>query len=143
MLLKYSTTAGLVALAFGLGILVGHSSRLDAQAQGHVFELRTYTAPAGKLDALNARFRNHTRRIFDKYGMKSVGYWIPADEPRSADTLIYILQHDSRETAKKSWDAFRQDAEWKKIAAETQKDGPIVSKVDSVFINATDYSAIK
>jgi hypothetical protein len=143
MLLKYSTIAGLVALAFGLGIFVGHGSRLDAQAQGHVFELRTYTAPAGKLDALNARFRNHTRRIFDKYGMKSVGYWIPADEPRSTDTLIYVLQHDSREAAKKSWDAFRQDAEWKVIAAETQKDGPIVSKVESVFINPTDYSAIK
>jgi hypothetical protein len=143
MLLKYGTTAGLVALAFGLGIFVGHGSRLDAQAQGRVFELRTYTAPAGKLDALNARFRNHTRRIFDKYGMKSVGYWVPADEPRSGDTLIYILQHDSREAAKKSWDAFRQDTEWKGIATESQKDGPIVSKVESVFMNATDYSAVK
>jgi hypothetical protein len=75
--------------------------------------------------------------------MKSVGYWVPADEPRSGDTLIYILQHDSREAAKKSWDAFRQDTEWKGIATESQKDGPIVSKVESVFMNATDYSAVK
>jgi NDP-sugar pyrophosphorylase family protein len=143
MLLKYGMTAGLVAMAFGLGIFVGHGSRLDAQAQARVFELRTYTAPAGKLDALNARFRNHTRRIFDKYGMKSVGYWVPADSPRSEDTLIYILQHDSRDAAKKSWDAFRQDAEWKVVATESQKDGPIVSKVESVFMNSTDYSAVK
>ncbi len=108
-----------------------------------MFELRTYTAPEGKLDALQARFRNHTRRIFDKHGMTSVGYWIPQDEPLKSNTLIYILAHPSRAAAEKNWAAFRDDPEWKQVAAESQKDGPIVSKVVSVFMDATDYSGIK
>ena len=77
-----------------------------------MFELRTYTAPEGKLDDLLARFRNDTMRIFEKHGMDNVGYWVPADAPASANTLIYILAHDSRDAATKSWAAFREDPEW-------------------------------
>lgn len=143
MLLKYGTTAGLVIVAFAVGMFVGHSTGVEAQGQGHVFELRTYTAPEGKLDALEARFRDHTRRIFDRHGLTSVGYWIPADAPQSENTLIYILRHDSREAATQSWDAFRQDPEWQRVSEESQRDGRIVSNVDSVFMNPTDFSAIR
>ena len=143
MLRTYGTTALLIATAFALGIFAGRGTDVAAQGQARVFELRTYTAPEGKLDALKARFRDHTVSIFAKHGMKSVGYWVPADAPQSQNTLIYILAHESRDAAKKSWDEFRQDPEWTAVAAETQKNGPIVSKVDSVFMNATDFSAIK
>jgi NDP-sugar pyrophosphorylase family protein len=143
MLRSYGTTALLVGLAFGIGMMAGRVTRVEAQGQGKVFELRTYTAPEGKLGALTARFRDHTVRIFNKHGMKSVGYWVPADAPQSQNTLVYILEHQSRDAAKKSWDAFRADPEWMKVAAETQKDGPIVSKVDSVYMSPTDFSAIK
>jgi len=145
MLLKYGTTAGLVAIAFVLGIVIGQGPRLDAQAQGRVFELRTYTAPEGKLEALKSRFRDHTRRIFDRHGMKSIGYWVPADAPKSENTLIYILEHPSREAAKQNWAAFGKDPEWQKVAAESQKDGRIVEQggVQSVFMTATDFSAVK
>ena len=98
----------------------------------------------GKLDAVNARFRDHTVKIFEKHHMKSVGYWVPLDADKGAGTtLIYILEHPSREDAKKHWDEFQNDPEWKKVAAESQVDGRIVQKVESVFMTTTDYSPMK
>jgi hypothetical protein len=137
---------GATLAVFTLGVIVGQISDtgLDANAQGRkVFELRTYTAPEGKLDDLVARFRNDTLRIFEKHGMDNVGYWLPTDAPASSNTLIYILAHDSRDAATKSWAAFRDDPEWKAVAERTQANGPIVSKVESVFLEATDFSPLK
>ena len=131
---------------FAAGFVAGQWSdgSLDAQAQGRkVFELRTYTAPEGKLNDLIARFRNDTLRIFEKHGMENVGYWLPTDAPASSNTLIYILAHDSRDAATKSWAAFRDDPEWKAVAERTQANGPIVSKVESVFLETTDFSPLK
>lgn len=134
-------------LIFAAGVLAGHygpfGQRASAQSANKVFELRTYTAPEGKLSNLNARFRDHTMRIFNKHGMKSIGYWTPQDAPDSANTLIYILEHPNREAAKKAWADFQADPEWVKVSAESQKDGRIVSKVVSVFMEPTDYSPIK
>ena len=112
-------------------------------AANRVFEIRTYTTPPGKLDALKARFRDHTIKLFNKHGMKSIGYWIPQDAPLKDNTLIYILAHASREAAKKNWAAFRADPEWVKAKAESEKDGQLVEKVESVFVDPTDFSPIK
>jgi hypothetical protein len=114
-----------------------------AQASKHVYELRTYTAPDGKLGELHSRFRDHTIRIFNKHGMKSVLYLSPQDAPDSANTLIYVLEHPSREAAKKAWADFQADPEWVKVAADSQVNGRIVSKVVSVFGDPTDYSPMK
>jgi len=114
-----------------------------AQAAKHVYELRTYTAPDGKLGELHARFRDHTIRIFNKHGMKSVMYLAPQDAPDSANTLIYVLEHPSREAAKKAWADFAADPEWVKVSADSQVNGRIVSKVVSVFGDPTDYSPLK
>ena len=135
------SAVALLTIGFALGSW-NASSVAHAQA-GKVFEMRTYTAPDGKLPNLQARFRDHTIRIFNKHNMKSVGYWVPQDAPAKDNTLIYIISHDSREAAKKSWADFQADPEWKKVSAESQVDGPIVSKVVSVFMDATDYSPIK
>jgi hypothetical protein len=110
------------------------------QGSTRVFELRTYTTPEGKLDMLNARFRDHTRRIFDKHHMTSIGYWTPIDTP---NTLVYILAHPSVDEAKKNWDAFRADPEWQKVRGETEAQGLTGIKVESRFLQPTDYSAIK
>jgi hypothetical protein len=115
----------------------------QAQAAKHVYELRTYTAPDGKLGELNSRFRDHTIRIFNKHGMKSVLYMTPQDAPDSANTLIYVLEHPSREAAKKAWADFQADPEWVKVSADSQVNGRIVSKVVSVFGDPTDYSPMK
>ena len=108
-----------------------------------VFEMRTYTAPEGKLDALHARFRDHTNKLFVKHGIELVGYWVPTDAARSKNTLIYILAYPSREAADASWKAFRNDPDWKKAQAESEKDGKLVAKAESVFMTPTDYSPIK
>lgn len=114
-----------------------------AQAGPKVFELRTYTAPEGKIGNLHARFRDHTLRIFERHGMTSVAYFAPTDAPLSENTLIYFISHASREAATASWEAFRSDPEWQKVSAESQVDGRIVSNVESVFLVPTDYSPMK
>ena len=116
---------------------------LNAQPAGRVFELRTYTAPDGKLGELHARFRNHTLRIFEKHGMTNVVYMSPMDAPAADNQLVYLLAHKSRDAAKASWAAFANDPEWKKVSSESQVNGRIVAKVDSVFLTATDYSPLK
>ena len=106
-----------------------------------VYELRIYTTNQGKLDSLNARFRDHTVRLFDRHGMKSVGYWVPAQPPESENTLIYVLKHRSHNSAKESWKAFRSDPEWQKIARESEAEGKILAKTpESIFMEAADYS---
>ena len=114
-------------------------------AQGsRCFELRTYHAAPGKLEALNARFRDHTCALFKKHGMEIVGFWIPADADKGAtNTLVYLLAHKSREEAKKSWAAFGADPDWKKARAESEVNGKLTETVESVFLAATDYSPVK
>ena len=108
---------------------------------GAVHELRTYVTNPGKLDNLNARFRDHTLGLFNKHGIKSVGYWVPTDGEKSKSTLIYVITHESRDAAKASWKAFGSDPAWKKVARESQVDGKILAKrPDSVYMNETDYS---
>ena len=82
-----------------------------AAAQNRVYELRTYTAVDGKLEAVKARFRDHTIAIFKRHGMESIGYWVPQDPEKSKNTLIYILAHPSMEAARKNWAAFRAGPE--------------------------------
>jgi hypothetical protein len=112
-------------------------------AKGPVYELRTYTAADGKLDALKARFRDHTIRIFKKHGMESVGYWVPEDPDKSKNTLIYILKHPSREEAEKHWTDFQNDPEWKKVSAESEANGKLVLKVDRIWLDPTEFSMLK
>jgi hypothetical protein len=133
---------GIFAAGFALGS-ARSGSVARAESAKRVFEIRTYTANEGKLDDLHARFRNHTLGIFEKHGMKNVGYWSPEDAPLSSNTLIYIISHESREAAKKNWDDFRKDPEWVKVQTESEANGKLVAKVDSVFMDATDYSPMK
>lgn len=112
-------------------------------SSGPVFELRTYTCNEGKLDALKARFRDHTIEIFNRHGMQSIGYWVPQDGERSKNTLIYILKHPSRALATQHWNEFRADPEWQKVSAASEANGKIVNHVDSVYMEALDFSAIK
>ena len=116
---------------------------MSVMAFGKIYELRTYTCEPGKLDALKARFRDHTVRIFNKHGMESVGYWVPEDPERSSNTLIYILAHPSREAADKNWKEFADDPEWKKVQAESEANGKIVQKVERVWMDPTEFSKLK
>lgn len=133
---------GIVAAALAVRLHV-ESSVAQAQGTDRVFELRTYTAQPGRFEAMKTRFRNHIIPLFKKHNLTVVGFWTPADAPASENTLIYVLAHPSREAAKKNWDGFRSDPERVKVWAETEKDGPINLKVDSVYMNPLDFSPIK
>lgn len=140
LVLAGSTVIFLAGLWVG-GLL--QSRTAYAQASKHVYELRTYTAADGKLGELHARFRDHSIRILNKHGMKSVVYLSPQDAPESANTLIYLLEHPSREAAKKAWAEFQADPEWQKVSTESQINGRLVNKVVSVYTDPTDYSPLK
>jgi hypothetical protein len=145
MLMTKTSLMMAIGAAFVLGI-AAHAllTPTPVNAAGNrVFEIRTYTTPPGKLEALKTRFRDHTISIFDKHGMKSIGYWVPQDAPLKDNTLIYILAHESRESAAKNWAAFRADPVWVKAKAESEKDGALTTKVESVFADPADFSAIK
>jgi hypothetical protein len=115
-----------------------------AKSAERYFEMRTYHAAPGKLDALNARFRDHTVKLFKEHGMESIGYWTPvATGDTPGNTLVYILAYPNKEACDASWKAFREDPVWIQAKAESEIDGPLVEKVDQLFLNPTDFSAIK
>ena len=114
-----------------------------SSGKGRFFEQRTYHTAEGKLEVLHDRFRNHTNRLFKKHGIEMIGYWTPADEAASKNTLVFLLAYPSRAARDKSWEAFSNDPEWKKAAAESERDGKLVVKVDQLFMNPTDYSPTK
>ena len=144
---NYRTLILIGLVSFGLGLLADDVIRLtsvaEAQSSDRAFELRTYTAHPGRLEALHARFAEHTVGLFERHGMTNVGYFRPDDSPLAENTLIYLLAYDSREAAEASWAAFRADPDWQRVREETQRDGPIVENVDSVFLSPTNYSRMK
>lgn len=146
MLQQRITLIACSLLAFAAIFFIGRVARPlqpKPEAKPRVFEIRTYTTEKDKLPALLARFRDHTTKLFEKHGMTNIGYWTPTDGERSKDTLIYVLAHESRAAAKKSWDGFINDPEWIKARDASEAAGKIVSKVESVFANPTDFSPLK
>ncbi len=119
------------------------TSQSHAQSPNHVYELRMYHTNPGKLDAVVARFRDHTVDIFKRHNMKSVGYFVPQDPPDAGNLLIYVLEHPSRAEADKNWAAFQADPEWQKVRAASEANGALVAKIDRYFMNPTDFSALK
>ena len=127
------------------------SAAADARAAGakeggdsRYFEMRTYHAAPGKLDALHDRFRDHTLRLFDKHGIESVAYWVHAPaEGKPADTLTFVLAYKDHAAREAAWKAFAADPDWVKAKAESEANGPLVQKVDQVFMTPTDYSPLK
>ena len=126
------------ALSFLTLLFLVTSTNLHADKEGRVYELRTYYAHEGKLDALHARFRDHTCALFEKHGMKNIGYWVPVDNKDNA--LVYIVSHASRAAGQKSWGAFLKDPDWVAAYKASTRDGKLVRKIDPVFLTATDYS---
>ena len=109
-------------------------------ADERCFEMRVYYAAPGKLDALHARFRDHTCKLFEKHGMTNLGYFVPLDNPESK--LIYFLAYPNREARDKSWKAFMADPDWQKAYKASEVDGKLVAKVEAPLLSATDYSPL-
>jgi hypothetical protein len=142
MIRSHGMTAALILVAFVLGVQIG-VVRVDAQRSTRALEVRRYTANEGKLDALVKRMRDGETKLFEQHGMKGVFYSVAAEPPESQNTFIYVLSHESREAAKKSWDDFRNDPAWKALRDASEVNGPLVGKVESTFVTPTDFSPVK
>ncbi len=123
--------------------VVDLSTRAQAAPDARVFELRTYHCAPGKLPDLEKRFREHTMQIFERHGMQNIAYWTFQDDPLKGNALIYIIAHASREQAVKNWKEFGADPEWKQVQTASEVNGKIVEKVDSQFLDPTDFSPLK
>jgi hypothetical protein len=143
--MRLATTILLVlaAGATGFALRAADPNKGARKADPRIFELRTYTVPEGKMDALHTRFRDITCKYFEKHGMTVVGFWNPTDPKEARTKLVYLLAHPSEEVAKKNWKALSQDAEFRTAFAATEKDGKLVDKVESVYLQTADYSPLK
>ena len=127
----------------GLAIMIAYNSLGGSKPPHHVYELRMYHVNPDKMDALKARFGDHVDALFNKHNMKSIGYWQPEDAPASQNLFVYVLEHPSREEAKKNWDAFHADPEWTRVKEESEKDGALTSQIDSYFMDPTAFSKLQ
>jgi len=126
------------AAVFGV-MTIGQSK---AQAPAHIYELRTYHATPGKLDQLEARFRDHVDGLFRKHDLHVIGYWIPQDNKENV--FIYIVEHRNKAEATKNWAAVLGDDDWKKLRAESEASGPLTTRApESIYMNPTDFSKLK
>jgi hypothetical protein len=110
-----------------------------ADKDSRVVEMRVYYAAPGKLDALNARFRDHTTKLFEKHGITNLGYFVPEGDNKDGK-LVYFLAYPTKAAQEKSWAAFAADPDWVKAKAASETGGKLVAKVESKFLTATDYS---
>ncbi|QGN31780.1 NIPSNAP family protein [Microlunatus sp. Gsoil 973] len=108
-----------------------------------IFELRTYVTNPGKLAALHRRFREHTLGLFERHGMEVVGFFTPTEGPDAERTLIYLLAFPDRATADQAWQNFRTDPDWIKAKDESEVDGPLMERIESQFLDPTDYSPVR
>lgn len=122
----------LVAILWANG-LVGQTATPDTRC----YELRIYHCNKGKLNDLNRRFRNHTTKLFEKHGMTNVGYWTPLDNPD--EKLYYVLSYPNRASREASWAAFMADTTWQRVWKESEVNGAIISKIESIFLKTTDF----
>lgn len=144
MLWKCGAVGGLLGIVFAAGVVFGQSAQVNAAGKNRVLEIRTYTTHEGRLPALVERMgAGGEGKVFARLGMKPVGFFVANEAPKSQNTFVYILSHESREKAKDNWAAFREDAKWKEIRQRSEADGPIVAKAEAIFVDPTEYSPLK
>lgn len=128
---------GMTAMAMTAGATGGGQAQATDET---VYELRIYHLNEGKLPLILERFRTRETKIFERLGMRPVGYWVPTDEPLAGRTLVYMLRHKSRAAADAAWARFRTDPEWVALKRESEKAGEFVNKHDITFLKLTDFS---
>lgn len=123
-----------------LALLVA-STVTHAATDTRCVEMRTYYAAEGKLDALHNRFRDHTCKLFEKHGIANLGYFVPVgDNPERK--LVFFIAYPSRAERDARWNAFFNDPAWQKAYKESEANGKLVTKAETVYLTATDYSPL-
>src|SRR5260370_36072864 len=131
----------IVALSVAFAGFALYATKGEEKVDTRVFELRTYYAAPGKIEALHSRFRDHTCKLFEKHHMTIIGFWSPTDEQEAQRKLVYLLAFPSQEAAAKSWKDLQADPEWKAVKEASEKNGELVERIESVFLKPTDYWA--
>ena len=107
-----------------------------------IYELRIYECYGGRLPALNKRFSEYTCELFERHGIKNVGYWTNVIGPSNND-LIYLVAFDDMGQRERAWASFQADPEWQQAKAMSEEDGLIVKNVSNQILAATPYSPLK
>lgn len=108
-----------------------------------IYQLRVYWAAPGKLDALNARFRNVTLPLFARHKMKVIGFWTPAPRTEESGDLVYMMAFPDAAALDAAWTAFRADPDWQAGKAASEADGPLLTKLTNTLLDPTDYSPLQ
>jgi len=104
-------------------------------------ELRVYHVVPGKLPALLKRFETITTKIWERQGIRQVGFWTA--DIGTSNVLIYMLEWESLAEREQKWSAFQADPEWNTKRAETERDGPLVARVRNSILRPTRFSKIQ
>jgi hypothetical protein len=107
-----------------------------------IHELRIYHCVPGRLPALLKRFETITLGIWQRHGIQQAGFWTTLIGPNN-QALYYLLQWESLAERERKWNAFLADPEWIAKRGETEKDGPIVDRVENIMLTPTDFSSVK
>jgi hypothetical protein len=139
---KQVALSATVLVAVGLvGFVAG--ALVSQERRGRIYELRTYTTLPGRLPALHKRFAEHTMKLFENHSIKNEAYWVPTDDTRKDNTLIYLVSHENREAADRNWKAFSSDPGWIQTREASRSSGKILAKrPERVFMQRTDYSPL-
>jgi hypothetical protein len=140
--MKRTILAAALVLALATGWTAQQLWASHREDTNRVFELRIYSVLPGRMDAMNARFKNHTNSLLTKHGMTLLGFWQPQGDDASKK-LYYLVAHKNRKEAEANWKAFVADPAWKEAQAASEKDGKIVEKVERVWLDPTEYSMMK
>lgn len=108
-----------------------------------VFQLRTYHLLPGRLDAIQARFRDHTQALFEKQGLSNYPYWVTVEKEGVQSKLVYFIGHQNKEEFNAAFGRFVADPEWIKVRDASEVSGKIVEKIDSHFYTALPFSPMK
>ena len=106
------------------------------EANVMLYELRIYTILPGRMDNIRSRFADHTLGIFQRLGMKVVDFW---EDAEGKSVLYYVMAYDNMEQRNQQWDTFRADAQWQEAKQASELGGPIVEKVEEVFMTRSAF----
>ncbi len=107
-----------------------------------IYEYRVYTCLPGRLPALLKRFETATIKIWEKHGIKPAGFWTVLIGDGNHD-LHYLIAWESLADREKKWATFQADPAWIAARAESERDGPILSNVNSMLLTPTAFSSVR
>jgi hypothetical protein len=107
-----------------------------------IYELRVYRCLPGRLPALLKRFEDATLALWERHGIRQVGFFTTVIGESNND-LTYILKWESMAERERLWTAFMSDPEWMAARAKSEESSQIVGNITSQFLAPTAFSALK